>query len=129
MLKQLWLSTINLHRRFNAYPPNAQAVKRVVQEEFREFMEAAAEIDAILKLPPEQRTVDDLVAPREHLAQEAADLLVTMCAYLIAYGVTRRAWKRAAKQVEDKNNLKDATSHEVNPKTGKIQRRKAASDG
>lgn len=123
MIKQLWRSTRALHQRFNLFPPNAVAVRKVFQEEARELLEAGDVIKAIMALPAEQRTVDDLVIPRQHFAEEFADVLVTMLALADSYGVSKHTLKRAAVAVVCKNDAKTHETHEVN-RAGKIARRK-----
>lgn len=119
MIKKLWHSTAQLHARFDIKPLPAP-VRRVFQEEAREVLEAAKVIDAVLK--SETRTIDDLVAPREHLAEEVIDTLVTLCALCQAYGITRRQLSHAASQVIKKNAAKTLDTHEIN-RAGKIARR------
>jgi hypothetical protein len=123
MIKKLWHSTLNLHKRFNVYPPNTGAVRRVVAEEIREVLDAAKEIDAIQKLPTDERKVDDLIEPRERLADEIADAFVTLCALAIAYSLPRRALRHAAERVKAKNDAKiPGVTHDVN-RSGKIARK------
>jgi hypothetical protein len=123
VIKQLWRSTRDLHKRFNLFPPNSVAVRKVFQEECRELLEAGDVIKAIIALSDDQRAVDDLVIPRQHFAEEFADVLVTMLALADSYGVSRHTLKRAAEAVACKNNEKTHETHEVN-KAGKIARRK-----
>jgi hypothetical protein len=124
MIKQLWRSTRALHQRFGLFPPNPVAVRKVFQEEVRELLEAGDVIKAIMALPDEQRVVDDLIIPRQHFAEEFADVLVTMLALADSYGVSKHMLKRAATAVACKNNDKTDKTHEVN-RAGKIARRKA----
>lgn len=122
MIKQLWRSTRELHKRFNVYPPKANDVRKVFLEETRELVDASREIDAILKLPDELRQVDDLVIPRQHFAEELADVIVTMLALADAYGVSRPELRRGAQTVACKNDGKiPGITHEVN-RAGKIAR-------
>lgn len=123
MIKQLWRSTRDLHKRFNLFPPNPVAVRKVFQEECRELLEAADKLKAIIALPDEQRTLDDLIVPRQRFAEEFADVLVTMLALADSYGVSKQTLKRAATAVVCKNDAKTDASHEVN-RAGKIARRK-----
>lgn len=122
MIKQLWRSTRDLHKRFGLFPPNAVAVRKVFLEETRELIDASREIEAILKLPDDQRAVDDLVLPRQHFAEELADVLVTMLALADSYGVSKPVLRRAAQAVACKNDGKiPGVTHDVN-KAGKIAR-------
>jgi NTP pyrophosphatase (non-canonical NTP hydrolase) len=123
MLKKLWRSTRALHQRFGLFPPNPVAVRKVFQEEVRELLEAGDVIKAIIALPDEQRTLDDLIVPRQHFAEEFADVLVTMLALADSYGVSKHTLKRAATAVVCKNDAKTDATHEIN-KAGKIARRK-----
>jgi hypothetical protein len=125
MLKKLWRSTRALHQRFNLFPPNSVAVRKVVQEEVRELLDAGDVIKAIMALPDEQRVVDDLVIPRQHFAEEWNDVLVTMCALADAYGVPKPTLKRGTDVVVCKNDAKTDATHQIN-KAGKIARRKEA---
>lgn len=122
MLKRTWHSTQNLHRRFNISPPPRVAARKVFSEEVRELLEEAKHLDAILALPDDQRAVDDLIAPRERMALEAADCIVTICGLLMAYGVRRQDLKRALEAVAAKNDQKQpGVTHAIN-KAGKIAR-------
>jgi hypothetical protein len=123
MIKQLWRSTRALHQRFNLFPPNPVAVRKVVQEEVRELLEAGDVIKAIMARHDDERTLDDLIIPRQHFAEEFADVLVTMLALADSYGVSKHTLKRAAAAVVCKNDAKtDATGYAVN-RAGKISRK------
>lgn len=122
MLKKLFNSTRAFYDRFNVYPPSRVSARKVFNEECRELVDAGRVIDGILALPAEERRVDDLAKPREHLALEAADVIVTALGMCMAYGIGWRDLHRAVKAVRLKNDGKTHESHTIN-KAGKIARK------
>lgn len=114
MLKRLWNSTASLHARFGIIPLPLP-VRKVFEEEVSELLEADELLNA---------TTDANVAGlRQHMAQEAADVLVTVCAFLQSRHIAPVEFEEAINAVILKNSLKTNATHHINA-AGKIARRK-----
>lgn len=114
IIQQLMTSTRALYSRF--FPkeqPGFEARRRVLFEEFGEFVAALYEHDFGYKDPAE-------------LANEAADLLVTMVGVLYYCDVTAPQFTAAIERVIAKNDAKTLDTHAVNA-AGKIARKQVES--
>ncbi len=104
VLEHLWNTTEALHKRFGVFPPDTNEALRVLNEEAYEVIEAA------------------LTGDEQELADESADLIVTLMGVLMARGVALDDLKDAMRRVAAKNNAKTYETHHIN-KNGKIARR------
>lgn len=103
-LHHLWESSAEFYERFDCYPPETHALLRVMNEEYFELIEAAFSGD------------------NHALADEAADLVVTIMGTLMSCGVGLAELERAMERIAAKNDAKTHETHYVNS-NGKIARR------
>lgn len=103
-LKHLWDSSEAFYKRFDSYPPSTTGMLRVLHEEAYEVIEAALTDDPGV------------------LADEAADLIVTIMGTLMARGVPLAELEAAMERIAAKNDAKTHETHHVND-VGKIARR------
>lgn len=103
-LNDLIRSTVDFYTRFEVHPQPEIAI-RVFQEEVDELIEAA-----------------ELGTDLAHIAEEAADVMVTAIGICLSRGVDPESIIRQAQAVIDKNNSKTHETHAVNEQ-GKIARR------
>ena len=103
-LEHLWNATESLHKRFGVFPPDTSEALRVLNEEAFEVIEAA------------------LTGDEQELADEAADLIVTLMGVLMARDVELNHLEDAMRRVAAKNNAKTHETHHIN-QNGKIARR------
>lgn len=103
-LRDLVRSTLALYERFGV-EPQLDAATRVFEEEVAEFIEAA-------------RAGDN----RQHTAEEAADVLVTVIGLCKAAGVPPEMLIEQIHAVIEKNDAKTHATHEINA-DGKIARK------
>lgn len=101
---RLWGSTEAFHQRFNLYPPETFKALRVLAEEHYEVTEAA------------------LVKSKDQLAEEGADLVVTLMGVLMSRGVSIDDFEKAMSNVANKNDAKTFANYEINS-AGKISRK------
>jgi phosphoribosyl-ATP pyrophosphohydrolase len=106
-LRRLWMSSAEFLKRFDKYPGDKEAQRRVFNEEAYEFLCESIANEEIL---------DELVA-------EAADVVVTVMTTLMAHGVSYSDFAAAIEQVAQKNDAKTHETHEINSQ-GKIARKK-----
>lgn len=102
MFDALVKSTSDFYKRFNRKPTLTEA-QRIFLEEVGEFLEAVAESDSF------------------HIAEEAADVIVTIIGMLTAAGVTLQEFEAAMGYVATKNELKTHETHEY--RDGKIRKK------
>jgi len=103
-LRALAASTLAFYDRFGV-TPQPQPAERVFREEVEELIEAA-------------RAGDDPA----HIAEEAADVIVTVIGLCTAVGVTPARLEEAIFAVARKNDAKTHETHAVD-ENGKISRR------
>ncbi|KAB2903420.1 MAG: hypothetical protein KJ064_20575 [Anaerolineae bacterium] len=103
-LQELIRSTLEFYARFDVQPQLESAV-RVFREEVDELIEAAA-----------------LGTDPAHIAEEAADVMVTAIGICLSRGVDPAALIEQAQKVVIKNDRKTHETHAVNEQ-GKIARR------
>lgn len=111
-INALYQSTVNLHERFGIDLPAPIAVQRVFEEEVRELIEASHEVD------------QGVAGAQQHMAEEAADVFVTVLALCWSQGISLEDIEQAVSKVVTKNAAKTWETHHIN-ETGKIARRKA----
>ncbi len=102
-LRQLIDSTLAFYERFD-YVPELEGATRVFQEEVRELIEAAHDGQ-----------------DKNHIAEEAADVIVTVVGLCAAAGVERERIIEQIYAVIAKNDAKTHATHVV--LDGKIRRR------
>jgi NTP pyrophosphatase (non-canonical NTP hydrolase) len=102
-LRDLIRSTLDFYARFD-WQPELQGAARVFQEEVGEFIEAAHE-----------------GTNKDHIAEEAADVMVTVIGVCAAAGVDPERLIKQLYAVVDKNNAKTHDTHIY--LDGKIRRR------
>jgi NTP pyrophosphatase (non-canonical NTP hydrolase) len=103
-LRALFESTLNFYNRFEVIPELATSI-HVFEEEVRELIEAA------------QAGTD-----KNHIAEEAADVMVTALGICIASGVDMEQLLAQTRAVIAKNDAKTHETHAIN-EYGKIARR------
>ncbi|MBZ0308246.1 MAG: hypothetical protein K8I82_19430 [Anaerolineae bacterium] len=103
-LQELIRSTIEFYARFGVQPQLENA-KRVFQEEVQELIDAA-----------------EAGADSAHIAEEAADVMVTAIGICLSRGVDPAALIEQTRRVIEKNDRKSHATHAVNEQ-GKIARR------
>lgn len=103
-LRDLIHSTLAFYRRFDAHP-QLEPATLVFEEEVDEFIEAAHDNH-----------------DKTHIAEEAADVMVTVIGLCHAAGVTGDQLIEQIYAVIAKNDAKTHDTHAVNPE-GKIARR------
>lgn len=104
VLRHLWESSAEFYQRFNCYPPETHALLRVMNEEYFELIEAA------------------FAGDNHALADEAADLIVTIMGTLMSCGVSLDGLEAAIERVAAKNDAKTHETHFID-QNGKIARR------
>ncbi|MEZ4670292.1 MAG: MazG nucleotide pyrophosphohydrolase domain-containing protein [Anaerolineae bacterium] len=102
-LRDLMRSTLEFYARFD-WQPEVEGAVKVFQEEVGELIEAATD-----------------GTNHDHIAEEAADVLVTVIGVCAAAGVTPDQLIRQLYRVVDKNNAKTHDTHIY--VDGKIRRR------
>lgn len=105
LLERLFDSTLNFHQRFKNRLPNQDEVLEPLKEEFNEVEYAFYH------------------QSNAELAEEVVDLWVTTIGLMMARGITLYNIERAIERVAAKNDLKDHTTHQINERTGKIERK------
>jgi phosphoribosyl-ATP pyrophosphohydrolase len=105
ILKMLWDSTANFHKRFNKFPPILNSALYAFREEVKE-VEYAAEFQS-----------------NAEICEEIADAVVTMFGLAMAKGIGFKNIEDAIATVLNKNNAKNRQTHVVDNVSGKIRRR------
>ncbi|MEL6270112.1 MAG: MazG nucleotide pyrophosphohydrolase domain-containing protein [Chloroflexota bacterium] len=103
-LRDLIRSTLSFYERFGV-KPQLEAATLVFSEEVDEFIEAAHDAESV-----------------DHIAEEAADVLVTVIGLCEAAGVPQEKLIEQVYAVINKNNAKTWDTHEINSE-GKIARK------
>lgn len=114
-LIRLWMSSAQFLERFNQYPPNREAQRRVFNEEAYEFLSKSVSCQLMDALKLDEK---------QELVSEAADVIVTVMTTLMAHGVQYKELEVAIEKIAQKNDSKTHESHEVNS-AGKIARKKS----
>lgn len=100
-------STKDFHTLFGNFPPDEKGQVYAFNEEVKEFLSAVGQGD------------------EEAIAEEAMDVVVTVCSVLMAKGVSREKLLAVAEKVAKKNRAKTSKSHKKDETTNKIRRKTA----
>lgn len=114
----LWASTEAFHKRFDQYPPKLAPQMGCVYEEVDEVESASRQAAWIT------RHTGDPSAARRDVAEEVADVIVTLMGVCMAVDVTRDDLLAAMDIVARKNDAKSWDGYYVDKMTGKITRKK-----
>ncbi len=103
-LHRLWESSVDFYQRFDLFPPETKGMLRVFTEEYYETVEAA------------------LTGENNDLAEEGADLIVTLIGVLVSRGISIEHLEAAMDKVAAQNDAKTHLTHAINS-AGKIARK------
>jgi phosphoribosyl-ATP pyrophosphohydrolase len=106
LLDRLWVSSTGLMDRFNANPSIKQALDRMMSEV----------VELIIAANDTYGTSND------EIAQEAADVTVTLINVLRACGIDQEQFVQACEAVIVKNGLKTDKTHQLQVKTQGVER-------
>lgn len=118
-LLNLWMSTQEFKERFGVSDIAALRTQRHFMEEVTEFLQMSTELEVRKAMKDEFS--ESYAATQSLMAEEAADVFVTVMNTCMANGITFLMLKNAVEAVAAKNNAKTMRTHFII--NGKITRR------